>query len=170
MKERKLLVKAIIALALIGYIAMLFKVIILKYIPFSTFVEELLDSPIWHLLPRPFEQCNFVPFKTIKLYINSYGMINRSITINNLLGNILLFVPLGILTRLHFSEKVKGIVLLLAGILLSFTFEVTQYIAGVGIGDVDDVILNTLGLVIGLFIGYVMNRLLKNSVGDKEGL
>jgi glycopeptide antibiotics resistance protein len=170
MKVNRYFVKSVLAMAIIGYLVFLFKVIILKYIPFSTFVDEMIASPIWHLLPRPLEQCNFVPFKTIKLYINSYGMINRSITINNLLGNILLFLPLGILMRINFSERVKGIVLLLAGILLSFTFEVIQYIAGVGIGDVDDVILNSLGLLIGLFIGYLMNRLLRNSMGDKEVL
>ena len=170
MRVKRDIYKVVLGIALIGYIALLFKVIILKYMPFSVFADEFMESPIWHLIPRPFEQCNFIPFKTINLYINSYGSINKNITINNLLGNVLLFLPLGVMMRLYFPEKIKGFVLLVAGMLLSFTFEIIQYVAGVGIGDVDDVILNTLGLAVGLIIGYLMNRLLKKSTEQKEAL
>lgn len=49
---------------------------------------------------------NFVPFKTINTYINALqdGTMNRDIPIKNLLGNFVLFLPMGIFLPILFKR------------------------------------------------------------------
>jgi glycopeptide antibiotics resistance protein len=161
-------IRPIAGIILLGYIAVLFKVIILKHMPMSLFIEAVVESPVLHLLPRPFEQCNFVPLKTIQLYIDSYGLINRDIIINNLFGNVLLFTPLGMLMKLYFVKRPRVWALFLMGVLLSFSFEIMQYISGVGVADIDDVILNAFGLALGLPVGMIINHWIYRKKGKEE--
>lgn len=60
---------------------------------------------------------------------------------NNIIQNILLFIPLGFLI----GGK-RGII---AGVLLSIGIELTQYIAVLGSCELDDVLNNTIGTAIG---------------------
>ena len=60
---------------------------------------------------------------------------------NNIIQNILLFIPLGFLI----GGK-RGII---AGVLLSIGIELTQYIAVLGYFELDDVLNNTIGAAIG---------------------
>ena len=60
---------------------------------------------------------------------------------NNIIQNILLFIPLGFLI----GGK-RGII---AGVLLSIGIELTQYIAVLGYCELDDVLNNTIGTAIG---------------------
>ena len=160
--------KRLLPLILFVYIVLLFKLIILKFMPFSMFIEEMLDSPIWHLLPRPFEQCNFIPLNTIKLYINGYGLINQNIIIDNILGNILLFIPIGLLPMLSKSSKGRAFSVFIGGLILSLLFEVLQYISGMGVCDIDDIILNTFGVLIGIIIGLIVIRSMKKTEEEME--
>lgn len=64
----------------------------------------------------------------------------------NVLGNIMLFLPLGILVyQLVGSLRCT----VLAGFLLSLSIEILQYIFSLGVTDTDDLLLNTLGAWIG---------------------
>lgn len=61
-------------------------------------------------------------------------------------GNIVCFIPFGV--YLHY----RGFHLLpatICGFLLSFFIESMQYVWGVGVSELDDLILNTLGVFIG---------------------
>lgn len=60
---------------------------------------------------------------------------------NNIIQNILLFIPLGFLI----GGK-RGII---AGVLLSIGIELIQYIAVLGYCELDDVLNNTMGTAIG---------------------
>ena len=60
---------------------------------------------------------------------------------NNIIQNILLFIPLGFLI----GGK-RGII---AGVLLSIGIELTQYIFRLGYCELDDVLNNTMGTAIG---------------------
>ena len=63
---------------------------------------------------------------------------------NNIIQNILLFIPLGFLI----GGK-RGII---AGVLLSIGIELTQYIAVLGYCELDDVLNNTIGAAIGALL------------------
>ena len=63
---------------------------------------------------------------------------------NNIIQNILLFIPLGFLL----GGK-RGVI---TGLLLSIGIELTQYILRLGYCELDDVLNNTIGTVIGALL------------------
>ena len=64
--------------------------------------------------------------------------------------NILLFIPLGFFLPFQTPKKrISFIRILLVAFLFSVSIEMLQYITGRGITEVDDVINNTLGGVLG---------------------
>ena len=62
-------------------------------------------------------------------------------------GNLVWFVPFGLLLPLL---GVKRWLTLLLGTLFTFFIEAMQYIFAVGVTELDDLILNTLGCIIGI--------------------
>ncbi len=93
---------------------------------------------------------NLVPLKTILQYLNAN--INRNIIVTNLLGNVIAFMPMGFLLPLV-SIKLSGFFrAALASAAASLWIETAQYIIGVGAADIDDLILNTAGGILGFLI------------------
>ena len=87
--------------------------------------------------------------------------------------NVLLTLPFGIYLRKYFNRSLFTTFLL--GFLLSFFYELTQYTGIYGlypqayrIGDIDDIILNTFGTVLGYVITPIISRLLPTP--EKEGI
>lgn len=71
--------------------------------------------------------------------------------------NIALFVPLGVFLRIRTANLKRSI---LTGLLLSFGIEIFQLILMRGICDVDDLILNTLGTMVGFLLsGKIVERI-----------
>ncbi len=92
-----------------------------------------------------------VPFQFIRDFGAEGAMID--VWIKNVAGNIAMFVPLSILIPCFFKKITFGkTVLLGAGI--SLGVEVLQYIVGVGCTDIDDLILNTLGALLGAVLYF----------------
>ena len=73
----------------------------------------------------------------------------------SLVGNVLAFVPLGVLLPLAF-RRIPWLLVVVAGAVLSAAIELTQYALSTNLGygyrraDVDDVIVNVFGTVVGL--------------------
>lgn len=91
---------------------------------------------------------NFIPFKEIFRYsIGSHKFMK------NVLGNIMLFIPFGFLTSYLLKNRKFGIATILT-VIASLTIETVQYYIG-RVFDIDDIILNLLGGIIGflIFIG-----------------
>lgn len=76
----------------------------------------------------------------------------------NFLGNIILFVPIGFLVPVVAGWK-KMWRSVVAGVGLSLFIEITQLITSRGCFDFDDVLLNSLGTVIGFGIFQAAKRL-----------
>lgn len=91
---------------------------------------------------------NFVPFKTVFLYLrDGYGLI----TLLNLVGNVIAFVPVGFLVPfvyMHMTWK-KSLVLAVA---TGLAMEGMEVLFRVGIFDIDDVMLNALGVMVGYWV------------------
>lgn len=95
---------------------------------------------------------NFIPFHTIGSYFQRIAeqSINLSIPIMNLLGNLVLFLPMGFFLPYLWKEKFgkfPWFVLSIIGIVVLVEF--IQFVTLKGQADIDDVILNTLGAMIG---------------------
>lgn len=112
---------------------------------------------------KAWEHSNTKPFSTIQLFYNS-RRLNAEYKQDNLLGNLLGFVPIGFLLPLLMPLFRKGVYVLLAGFFLSLGFEMTQLVLGLGIFDVDDLILNTAGC----FLGYWLFRLAGSVLNVKD--
>lgn len=74
----------------------------------------------------------------------------------NVLLNIAMFVPLGVLLPLLVRKARKWYVMLPAGFLTSLAIEVIQYVSYRGLFDVDDLFTNTLGAMIGFWLVMVI--------------
>ena len=91
-----------------------------------------------------------VPFGTIIDFL-SRDKVSHIFIISNLLGNVVLFVPLGIyLALFNQGENFKKNVFRV--FLVSLFAEIIQVTFKIGVGDIDDIILNTLGGYIGIII------------------
>lgn len=81
----------------------------------------------------------------------------------NIILNILMFVPLGILLPLIFKNCRKYWVTYLVGLFFTLIIEVIQLISGRGIFEIDDIFNNTLGCIIGygivmIFISFFVDK------------
>ena len=105
--------------------------------------------PYWQqLLPN----LNLTPFRTLRLF---FGLLNdhrpylvRAALIN-LLGNVVMFVPLGLFLPLLFTNLRTLLRTMLAVALLITAVEITQLFTLLGSCDVDDLILNLVGAALG---------------------
>lgn len=106
---------------------------------------------------------NLEPFKSIKTMFTIGMKYNGPETMHlhistiyiNLLGNVLIFAPVGFLSAFLFKEP-KWYKSLLAGLSLSLTIEIVQLFLLTRSFDVDDLILNGFGTL----LGYLFFRLL----------
>jgi glycopeptide antibiotics resistance protein len=93
---------------------------------------------------------NVIPFNTIKQYIVNRDHFNPDIWVKNLFGNIVLFIPLGIFGPLLNVRLLRLTLFLESVISILFCVELIQLFTKVGSFDIDDIILNTFGAMIGL--------------------
>lgn len=101
----------------------------------------------WHpldFLHRGMTAVNLTPFATLRLFYRAGGTAAKI----NLLGNLLVFVPLGLLPPIIWKKLRRFVPGILPGFLFSLTVECLQYFTGRSV-DIDDLLLNTLGAAAG---------------------
>lgn len=103
---------------------------------------------------------NLVPFKTIANYLINRGNVNFDVWIYNLAGNVAAFMPLGFLLPFAF-RGMRAVQTYIAAFILILTAEVLQLISRRGVFDVDDLLLNMLGCMIGYGIYKFLYSLFK---------
>ena len=99
---------------------------------------------------------NLVPFKEIKRFWEYREALGTFTVFANLFGNILIFVPYGFLISM-FTHRRRFSRVFLWSLLLCMGVELFQLFTRVGSFDVDDLILNTLGGIIGWFLFEICN-------------
>lgn len=104
---------------------------------------------------------NLTPFRTIQSYILHRDYYPFRIWFNNLLGNIVLFIPIGLFLPLLYRMFLQIFIFIVTTVLLIFFVELIQMLTWVGSFDVDDIILNTFGAWIGLMITMLTVRTVK---------
>lgn len=104
---------------------------------------------------RHFGAINLVPLRTI---IDQFDSVNTSLAVINNLGNVLVYLPVGLLLPVLVPRWWSGIV---AGAGVSLLMESTQYVTRRGAADIDDLLLNTLGAVVGAGIYLLARRLVR---------
>ncbi len=103
-------------------------------------------------------QVNLIPLRTITMFLRMLLEGKRYDPIINLLGNIVTFLPLGFFPALLFRQVQSGKIFLI-GLGFSGSCEVLQYFIGRNC-DVDDLLLNLLGVFLGFWLCCLFRRLL----------
>ncbi len=85
---------------------------------------------------------------------------------SEVINNILVFIPVGIYITILWKDK-KIYYKIIFVIILSLMYEIIQFIFGIGITDITDILMNTLGGTIGIFIIYLIYKIFKNEKIDK---
>lgn len=145
------------------YLLTLMKVIIFKY-PFEV-MRQIAASWKKEVFWEGLSGANFELFRTIKLYVRHWD--NKGInSFGNLVGNIIAFIPLGyLMPRLH--KIFENLFLCMATALLFILgIELFQLFSAFGIFDVDDILLNGLGTLIGYLCFVLMKLLTKKNRKD----
>lgn len=138
---------------IIRYIAMLLLIAYLVLLTYLTFFSSHYGRGNAH------RGINIIPLSTILQYLTgSMGIRN---VIVNLAGNIVAFMPLGFLLPFIFKENMRIIKVIIITLLVTFFIETVQYFTYSGISDIDDILLNLLGSVIGYFISNALVPLRK---------
>jgi len=68
----------------------------------------------------------------------------------NIIGNLLMFVPMVFVVFLLFDKEIKTFVMTLILLLASLLIEILQYEFNLGVFDINDIALNFIGGLIGL--------------------
>lgn len=94
---------------------------------------------------------NLIPFKESLV-------INGRIRLDEILYNILVFVPFGVYIAM-FKPDWSFIKKAVPCFWLSFLYEAVQFIAAIGASDITDVIDNTIGGIVGIFLFALFHKL-----------
>ena len=100
---------------------------------------------------------NLIPFVHLLDYESKRDLLL------NLIGNCAMFIPTGILTPILYKHLDSFKKTVLTGFLISLSIEILQLPFAVRASDVDDLILNTLGVA----VGYCLYALVKRLTGKK---
>lgn len=95
---------------------------------------------------------NFIPFKEIFRY-----RIASRLFFKNVLGNMIMFLPFGLFTGYYLRSDKYHLPLLLT-VIASLSIELVQLSIG-RVFDVDDIILNILGGLLGYFVYWVLKKI-----------
>lgn len=104
---------------------------------------------------------NLIPFYTVREYLFDNLELSKSTIIQNLVGNIALFIPYGMYIQVLRHNKRFGSNLLIV-LLTSAAIEIIQFVFAVGACDIDDIILNFAGGLIGVLGFKILHGVFKD--------
>lgn len=142
MDEKLLKYKKITSILFIVYFMMLTWIIVFKMeLSMSNLVAE--------------RSINLIPFKESVI-------VNGKISFSEIINNAIVFIPVGVFTAM-LTDNLKFIKMAAVPFGISLIYEIIQYIFAVGACDVTDLINNTLGGIVGIWIFKLRRKVL----GDK---
>ena len=139
---RKKIINILFIMGFIFYLLFILWNILFKYVsPLEIFSNDRFFS----------QTLNIIPFNDI-----FKGKFNKM----DIYGNIILFIPFGIYINMIIKDvRISKSICIIA--IISFIFEVSQYILGIGASDITDIITNTIGGIIGIGIYTIIKSIFK---------
>ncbi|MEV8147236.1 VanZ family protein [Arthrobacter sp. NPDC080031] len=126
---------------------------------FSLYAAFLLKLLLFSRAPGSERSINLIPFASIAEYAFSHSPGTERVAFANVVGNILIFIPLGVYASwLPHRVAVWRTMLTVASV--SVAVEVIQGVFGVGASDIDDVILNFVGGLVGILTFRLLSVIL----------
>lgn len=97
---------------------------------------------------------NLIPFRAMSPYLRD---ITEPYAFKNIIANILVFIPLGFFISNKNPKNVFKALIICLGVILSI--ELIQLFFKIGFFDVDDIILNFIGSLLGVFISLFVRKM-----------
>lgn len=104
---------------------------------------------------------NLIPFATMRSYIKYSGIFHALL---NILGNVVLFIPIGYIFPMILKRYRSIKTMAVLSIAISLFIEFIQFFVGRSC-DIDDLILNFVGGIIGYTIFYFAGDRMKSILG-----
>lgn len=102
---------------------------------------------------------NLILFKEIKRFWTYRERLGMQAVLLNLVGNVAGFLPFGFILPVLCRKRPSLLMVGFMGFLLSLSAETLQLTGKVGSFDVDDMLLNTAGAVLGYLIFLICNTI-----------
>lgn len=155
-KKNKSYLHVICYAIFIIYLLFLMKIVLFKYTGLVDVVKGIATGNL-----NGFRSINLIPLSSIIEFAKIILEGNFTRGFNNIIGNIFVFAPLGYFLPLLFNKCKRINTVILVGFIISFLFETCQYLLYLGSADIDDIILNLVGTVIGFAFYQIIIRLVK---------
>ncbi|WHY69604.1 VanZ family protein [Neobacillus sp. SuZ13] len=123
------------------------------------------------------ERINFIPFKTI--YSNLFGKVVAPVTIIQTVGNLFLLLPLAfaLLFLQIINNKYKAVIVIFLTTVFIEMYQLLDNLITSGFKysgggqraiDIDDVLLNTIGGLVGIALYFIYKKLFLGKALDKK--
>ena len=110
---------------------------------------------------------NLVPFQEIRRFIQYREILGVESFMVNIVGNIVAFCPFGFMLPILNSKKRGILYVTLVSFEFSLFIELMQLITKVGCYDVDDLIMNTIGGILGYIAYRICYYVWKRRTGNR---
>ena len=111
---------------------------------------------------------NLKPFYEISRFFIYRDIIGLQSFVINLFGNILVFAPWGFMVPVLRIHPRKFLYTACSTLVLSLCIETIQLMSRVGSFDVDDLILNTAGGILGCVAYFIINTVRRKTFGKAD--
>lgn len=129
-----------------GFVLLVLYLVLLTYYLF--FAEAMGRNPD----ARADYSYNLTLFKEIRRFIVYRDILGYEAVFLNIVGNVVAFMPFGFILPEVWDQLNRWYTITLLGFVFSLCIEVAQLVRRVGSFDVDDLLLNTIGALIGYFV------------------
>jgi len=127
--------------------------------------------------PLVFDAASAFPFRVNPVpFINLLSYDNKRDLLLNVVGNAVMFIPVGIILPVAFKRLDSFWKVLAVGAVISLCIEIIQLPFSVRASDIDDLIMNTVGVAIGYAVYELIRKLkildilkVKDTAGEFHG-
>lgn len=127
---------------------------------FALYAAFLLKLLLFSRAPGSERSINLIPFASIAEYAFDHSHGIEKVAFANVVGNILIFIPLGVYAS-WLRHRAAAWLTLLTVASVSVAVEILQGVFAVGASDIDDVILNCAGGLLGMLAFWLLSAILR---------
>lgn len=126
---------------------------------FALYAAFLLKLLLFSRPPGSERSINLIPFASIAGYLFTDSAATARFAFGNVVGNILVFAPLGAYLAVPTRRSLAKNMLIIVAV--SVAVEIIQGVFALGASDIDDVILNGLGGLLGILVYRLLLSILR---------
>lgn len=124
----------------------------LTYYSEGCFHEKNTGEMLNAFLQSPYLRYNYIPLQTLSNWLSNYRLVSLRIFVENILASIIVFIPVGFLLPFVLNREKSFWKNVQISMTIGLLVELFQLNLSIGVADVDDVILYTIGSVIGFLL------------------